>query len=195
MRKQFSLTVDAWIREAEEAGKLVEDLEARIKNNNPEEARLRDSARSKLSELAVKLDRLESLLHNPPSKPLLTDQDLDFRWKMLSDMQLRTKAVALSVFTFSSMSRPASFPTEDTKEKSKAVNSSNQDHLKTTSFKGDPELLEPLVLDNSTQSQVQLKLSSSFMPKSCLLTTCWVILLTLGAAALLVLLVIVCAVI
>ncbi|KAH8491077.1 hypothetical protein H0E87_023276, partial [Populus deltoides] len=64
--------MDAWIREAQEATKLVEDIESRIKNKDlAEENRFRDIAQSKLIEAGVKLDRLESLLHNPPSKPAL----------------------------------------------------------------------------------------------------------------------------
>lgn len=66
-----SLVKDAWIREAEEASSLVEDLEAKTKNKHPDQLSLREIARSKLLELGVKLDRLESLLHNPPSKPIL----------------------------------------------------------------------------------------------------------------------------
>ena len=67
-----NIVVDAWIREAEEGLRLVEDLENRIKNNrNPEQFSLRSTAGSKLLELGVKLDRLESLLHNPHSKPIL----------------------------------------------------------------------------------------------------------------------------
>ena len=66
-----NLVIDAWIKEAEEALKLVEGLENTIKNRNPEHFSLRSTANSKLLELGVKLDRLESLLHNPPSKPNL----------------------------------------------------------------------------------------------------------------------------
>lgn len=65
---QHTLAIDAWIREAQEALKLVEDIESRIKNKDlAHELRLRD----KLLEVGVKLDRLESLLHNPPLKPIL----------------------------------------------------------------------------------------------------------------------------
>lgn len=66
-----SLVIDAWIREAEEASKLVEDLGTKYKNKSPEQWRLRDNGLSKLLGLGVKLDRLESLLRNPPSKPIL----------------------------------------------------------------------------------------------------------------------------
>ncbi|BBH06684.1 hypothetical protein Prudu_018406 [Prunus dulcis] len=68
-----SLVKDAWIIEAEEASSLVEDLEAKTKNKYPDQLSLREIARSKLLELGVKLDRLESLLHNPPSKPILSE--------------------------------------------------------------------------------------------------------------------------
>ncbi|XP_059598598.1 uncharacterized protein LOC104881413 isoform X6 [Vitis vinifera] len=65
-----SLFINAWIREAQEASRLVENLEIKIENN-PQQA-LGDTARSNLFDLGIKLDRLESLLHNPPSKPILS---------------------------------------------------------------------------------------------------------------------------
>lgn len=70
---RYSLAIDAWIREAEEASRLVEDLEIKFKNNNSEQWIHRDSSSvlSKLLEIGGKLDRLESLLRNPPSKPIL----------------------------------------------------------------------------------------------------------------------------
>ena len=72
--KQY-LVVDAWLREAQEAEKLVEEIDGRVKNKSQEQQQqsLSDDiiARSKLLEVGVKLDRLESLLRNPPSKPIL----------------------------------------------------------------------------------------------------------------------------
>lgn len=59
------LAVDSWMREAQEALTALEDLETKIKNQSME------IGRSKLVEVGVKLDRLEALLHNPPSKPIL----------------------------------------------------------------------------------------------------------------------------
>lgn len=71
MVKRFP-AMDAWMREAAEAARLIDDLEIRIKNRSPDLPHgLKDSAKPKLLELGVKLDRLESLLHNPPSKPIL----------------------------------------------------------------------------------------------------------------------------
>ncbi|KAM4119451.1 hypothetical protein ACJW30_03G060500 [Castanea mollissima] len=143
-----NLVIDAWIKEAEEALKLVEGLENTIKNRNPEHFSLRSTAKSKLLELGVKLDRLESLLHNPPSKPNLTDEDLKFRWKMLSDIQLRTREVALSLYAFPSPNRSGGLPTAvaDAKEKSAAIKSCCQDQMKASSSKENSELLEPLVM-------------------------------------------------
>ncbi|GKV53404.1 hypothetical protein SLEP1_g59932, partial [Rubroshorea leprosula] len=88
MHKQ-SLMVDAWMREAQEALKLVEDVETRVKNKNPhpeqqreENLRLTEIARSKLFEVGVKIDRLESLLHNPPSKPIFAIAELMKIWNI-----------------------------------------------------------------------------------------------------------------
>lgn len=71
------LIMDAWLKEAEEASQWVEDLERRLHHclnlgqSTSMGVTLVDSARSKLLQLGVKLDRLESLLRNPPPKPIL----------------------------------------------------------------------------------------------------------------------------
>ncbi|KAJ6974641.1 hypothetical protein NC653_030689 [Populus alba x Populus x berolinensis] len=125
MNHECCLVMDAWIREAQEATKLVEDIESRIRNKDlAEENRLRDIAQSKLIEAGVKLDRLESLLHNPPSKPALTREDSEFRWKMLSDLQLRTRALALRLYT--STKRAGGFLASTTTGTSRATNSLDQ---------------------------------------------------------------------
>ncbi|KAK4850447.1 hypothetical protein QYF36_006841 [Acer negundo] len=67
MMSRQNLVIDAWMREAQEAVKLVEDIETRVKSkNNIVEV----ATKSKLLEVGVKLDRLESLLHKsqPPFK-------------------------------------------------------------------------------------------------------------------------------
>ncbi|XP_027352538.1 uncharacterized protein LOC113863234 isoform X1 [Abrus precatorius] len=89
--------MDAWLREAEEASQWVEDLESKALNSSVSVSIIH-SARSKLLELGAKLDRLESLLRNPPPKPILTDEDLDFRWTLFSDIQLRTRTLARSIY-------------------------------------------------------------------------------------------------
>ncbi|KAF8401708.1 hypothetical protein HHK36_012654 [Tetracentron sinense] len=176
----YALLGDAWIREAEEASRMIEDIETRIKDKNPEQ-RLRDSARWKLLELGPKLDRLESLLHNPPAKPILTDQDLDLRRNMLSEIQLRTRAMALSLYALQFTNSPGNLPTLDTKEAAK-TSCYDQEHIKVSLSKQDNELLTPLVSDDSIQSQLQ---SSFLVSKRWLLKACWVVFVILGAAALL----------
>ncbi|GKV27361.1 hypothetical protein SLEP1_g36539 [Rubroshorea leprosula] len=152
MQKQ-SLMVDAWMREAQEALKLVEDVETRVKNKNPhqeeeeedENLRLTEIARSKLFEVGVKVDRLESLLRNPPSKPILTNEDLEYRWKMLSDIQLRTRVLALSLYAIPSPNRPESLPTACTVENIRTVNRDEPDQMKASISEDDPEMLRPLI--------------------------------------------------
>lgn len=78
MASQQIVVFDAWIHEVEEAMQLAEDIESRIRERDSLQAVGGDpnyvlaGARRKLMLLATKLDRLESLLHNPPVKPVLT---------------------------------------------------------------------------------------------------------------------------
>ncbi|KAG6750621.1 hypothetical protein POTOM_045126 [Populus tomentosa] len=211
MNHECCLVMDAWIREAQEATKLVEDIESRIKNKDlAEENRLRDIAQSKLIEAGVKLDRLESLLHNPPSKPALyvpypshlslmgqwfyrTREDSEFRWKMLSDLQLRTRALALRLYT--STKRAGGFLVSTTTGTSRTTNSLDQDQKRKLLSKFDPELLTLLTSEDTAQDQVQFKDSGSFVSTSLIKKVCWTFCLILGAAALLFVLVIISAVI
>ncbi|XP_022746590.1 uncharacterized protein LOC111296505 [Durio zibethinus] len=180
MYKQ-ALMGDAWMREAQEASKLMEDIETRVNNMNPtlkhQENRLLDSAaRSKLLEAGIKLDRLESLLRNPPSKPVLTKEDLDYRWKMLSDMQMRTKTLALSLYAVPTSSRPGYLTPGNTKATNTTVNDHKQDETKTLSSTEDPEeLVKPLISnDGTTQSQVQMKQCGSSTSLSLLWKVFWI---------------------
>ncbi|KAK7317348.1 hypothetical protein RJT34_01492 [Clitoria ternatea] len=93
--------MDAWLREAEEALWWMEDLESRICHKNFNFS-VTNSARSKVLDLDVKLDRLESLLCNPPPNPSY----LDFRWKLFSDIQLRTRTLARSLYALPCPTRP-----------------------------------------------------------------------------------------
>ncbi|XVF31186.1 hypothetical protein REPUB_Repub16aG0123800 [Reevesia pubescens] len=197
-----ALMGDAWIREAQEASKLVEDIETRVINSNnptlkPQEKRVVDiTACSKLLEAGIKLDRLESLLRNPPSKPILTNEDLDYRWKMLSDMQLRTKALALSLYALPTSSRPGYLNPGDTKATNRTVNDYEQDQTKTVSSKDDPELFRLLISNDAMmQSQVQMKQCGTSTSLSFLRKVFWIFGAVLGLAALIFILVLVCAVI
>ncbi|CAK7340920.1 unnamed protein product [Dovyalis caffra] len=182
MNREYSLVTDAWMREAQEATKLVEDIESRIKNKDlAEESTLRDPAQKKLIEAGVKLDRLESLLHNPHSKPILyvpslshlaptskcfyrTREDLEFRWKMLSDLQLRTRALALSLYTLTKRTGGLLASTSGTNgttnsHRDQALtgdpNSDLVDQRRKLLSNVDPELLIPLSSEDATLDQVQ----------------------------------------
>jgi hypothetical protein len=69
---------DAWMREAGEAKQLVDEIESHIRERdsvmaagaNPSHHVL-TAARRKLMVVGTKLDRLESLIQNPPAKPIL----------------------------------------------------------------------------------------------------------------------------
>ncbi|XP_043690690.1 uncharacterized protein LOC122641497 [Telopea speciosissima] len=179
---QQPLLGDAWIREAQEASRLIEEMESRIKDQNPGQS-IRDSARRKLLELGPKLDRLESLLHNPPAKPILTDQDLDLRRNMLSDLQLRTREIALSLYRLQVTTSPGSLPIKAIEDPAKMISSYGQDYTKTTFSKQEHELLVSLARRQTI----------SLGWKRWIWNVCRVIFLVLAAAALLLVLVIVCA--
>lgn len=191
MANRQHLVVDAWLREAQEAAKLVEEIDGRVKNKRQEQQQhsLSDDiiARSKLLEVGVKLDRLESLLHNPPSKPILTNEDLELRWKMLSDIQLRTKALAVSLYAMPSPTpkRQGGLPAADTRGTDIHADSYDQGQMRASFAKDESELLEPLVAIRR----------SSFISMTLLWKICRTIVIILGAAAFLLVLVIVCAVI
>lgn len=206
MYKQ-ALMGDAWIREAQEVGNLVEDIEARSVNNNknknpiPKHHQQQNrllldvaAARSKLFEAGIKLDRLESLLRNPPSKPILTNEDLDYRWKLVSDMRRRTKALALSLYALpTTSSRPGP---ENTKETNITANDYEKDQTKTLSAKEDSELFLPLMSNDGTmQSQEQIKRCGSSTTLSLLQKVFWFFGAVLGSAALIFILFVICAVI
>ncbi|XP_057812599.1 uncharacterized protein LOC131026687 isoform X2 [Cryptomeria japonica] len=70
---------DAWMREAGEAKQLVDEIESHIRERDSVMAAGADpsyhvltAARRKLMVVGTKLDRLESLIHNPPTKPILS---------------------------------------------------------------------------------------------------------------------------
>ncbi|KAK9137332.1 hypothetical protein Sjap_007926 [Stephania japonica] len=63
---RHSCVADAWIREAEEASKLLQQMESNLDNHHNHE-----TIQWKLFELGPKIGRLESLLRNPPTIPIL----------------------------------------------------------------------------------------------------------------------------
>ncbi|CAN1761365.1 hypothetical protein LINPERHAP1_LOCUS7879 [Linum perenne] len=74
--EEHLLGVDPWMKEAQEASNIIEDLENKWRSSMDDEqtspaAPAASADQFKLVEVGIKLDRLESLLHNPPSKPIL----------------------------------------------------------------------------------------------------------------------------
>ncbi|KAJ1385156.1 hypothetical protein SESBI_41941 [Sesbania bispinosa] len=184
--------MDAWLREAEEASQWVEDLETRLDHKNNLNVSVDDSARSKLLQLGVRLDRLESLLLNPPTKPILTHEDLDFRWKMLSDIQQRTRTLARSLYALPFPNRPRNVSATGSKEYNINTDNHDQDLLKTSYSQGQSELLKPLLSDDANRSQVLFQ-PISLMSRISLWKACSTIFLFLGLAALLFVVVLLCA--
>ncbi|KAK9137333.1 hypothetical protein Sjap_007927 [Stephania japonica] len=176
---RHSCVADAWIREAEEASKLLQQMESKLDNHHNHE-----TIQWKLFELGPKIGRLESLLRNPPTIPILSDQDLEQRQKMLTEIQLQTRAVALRLLPSQVTKSPGDLPTPE-KGTTITVSSSDQDHLKATVCSEEEELSTPLVGMHSVGISIK-----KWIWKACLISF-----LALVAAALLVVLYIVCALI
>ncbi|RVW13045.1 hypothetical protein CK203_101922 [Vitis vinifera] len=112
-----------------------------------------------------------------------TDRDLDFRWKMLSNIQLRTRVVFQSLYALPSKERSGNLATGDAKETSASDIGYYQDHTKVTFSQEDLELLMPLITDDATRSQLQITLSNSFASQNLHWRICRVILVILGGGA------------
>ncbi|CAN1761369.1 hypothetical protein LINPERHAP1_LOCUS7879 [Linum perenne] len=140
--EEHLLGVDPWMKEAQEASNIIEDLENKWRSSM-------DAASAdqfKLVEVGIKLDRLESLLHNPPSKPILREREFELRWKMLSDFRLRTRALADILYQSSSSKRPVE-ESVDASEFSRSIESHEQAHMKHSFFRHDQEeVLQHLVM-------------------------------------------------
>ncbi|XP_028790280.1 uncharacterized protein LOC114746225 isoform X1 [Neltuma alba] len=183
---KIPLIIDAWLREAQEASRWLEDLESRIKHERLIHPTSVHSARSKLLELGAKLDRLESLLRNLPAKPILTDEDVEYRWKMLKDIQLRTKSLVSSISAVPSQDWPRDVPAADSEECNVSPDSYDQDQTKTSYPRDSAELLKPLVSDAASRSE------GHAMPMFWVWKACSTIFLFLALAALLFLIALLC---
>eukprot|EP00249_Psilotum_nudum_P011624 c23283_g1_i1 orf=402-1112(+) len=97
--------LDAWLKEFEEAMGLADDVAARIRERDSiiasggDPSRLVSSTRRKITVLGSSLDRLESLLQNPPAKPTLHEKELYRRQDMLLGIRYKTKQMAASLST------------------------------------------------------------------------------------------------
>ncbi|KAH7415146.1 hypothetical protein KP509_14G030000 [Ceratopteris richardii] len=96
---------DTWLKEFEEAAKLADDITGRlrereiIQSTGGDPSHLIVSTRRKITVLGTCLDRLESLLQNPPEKPILSKEEIHRRQDMLLGIRLRTKQMAASFST------------------------------------------------------------------------------------------------
>ncbi|CAN1285440.1 hypothetical protein LINPERPRIM_LOCUS18995 [Linum perenne] len=184
--EEHLLGVDPWMKEAQEASNIIEDLENKWRSSMDAAS----ADQSKLVEVGIKLDRLESLLHNPPSKPILREREFELRWKMLSDFRLRTRALADILYQSSSSKRPVE-ESVDASEFSRSIESHEQAHMKHSFFRHDQEeVLQHLVTDDASRYQAQENHSGTV---SLVERACWTVFIIVGAALLLFVLIFICS--
>ncbi len=76
-RDETEKEMDSWLKEFQEALQLADDIEAGVEERNKlpahssEGTRIVSASRRKLTRLNTKLDRLDSLLQNPPLRTSL----------------------------------------------------------------------------------------------------------------------------
>jgi hypothetical protein len=76
-REREEKEMDSWLKEFQEALQLADDIEAGVEERNKlpahssEGTRIVSASRRKLTRLNTKLDRLDSLLQNPPLRTSL----------------------------------------------------------------------------------------------------------------------------
>ncbi|KAJ7187533.1 hypothetical protein O6H91_Y535500 [Diphasiastrum complanatum] len=94
---------DSWMKECEEAMRLADDVSALVTHrvsmllSGLDPSRLLPTIRQKLTMLVTKLDRLESLLRNPPVNVNLSDKELLRREDLLLQIRTKTKEIAGSL--------------------------------------------------------------------------------------------------
>ncbi|XP_054798611.1 uncharacterized protein LOC129303350 isoform X2 [Prosopis cineraria] len=117
-------------------------------------------------------------------------EDVEYRWKMLKDIQLRTKSLVSSVSAVPSPDWPRDvLATADTEECNVGPDYCDQDQTK-TSYQDNIELLKPLLQDAGSRSEGQV--SSSSMSMYWVWKACSAILLFLALAALIFFLALLC---
>jgi len=95
--------MDSWLKEFQEALQLADDIEAGVEERNKlpahssEGTRIVSASRRKLTRFNTKLDRLESLLQNPPLRTSLNEKELYRRQDMLLTIRFKSKQMAASV--------------------------------------------------------------------------------------------------
>ncbi|KAJ0975699.1 hypothetical protein J5N97_017664 [Dioscorea zingiberensis] len=98
--KVMASAVDSWMKEFNEASKLADDVSSMISErtslppSGPETQRHTSTIRRKITILGTRLDTLESLLANLPTKRVITEKELQKRESMLSTLRSKTKQMA-----------------------------------------------------------------------------------------------------
>ncbi|GLJ05353.1 hypothetical protein SUGI_0016710 [Cryptomeria japonica] len=168
---------DAWMREAGEAKQLVDEIESHIRERDSVMAAGADpsyhvltAARRKLMVVGTKLDRLESLIHNPPTKPILSERDLHSRKNMILDMRQQLKQLALSLCTLQSSKKSsvqdAKANLQLEKEKVTCPNNSNLSYFQGQNVKDKEPLCSEtdkkhMVISVEEESNLQIPLLES----------------------------------
>ncbi|XP_065851982.1 uncharacterized protein [Euphorbia lathyris] len=168
---------DAWMNEAQEMSNMVEDIESKIKNEDLEnQKRLTDNSKSKLFQVGIKLDRLDSLLHNPHSKPIFGFAEQRKIWNS-GGTCFQNSGEEQDHWLSLSIHHPL-----------------QRDHMKSFFYLDDLDMHKPLIVsDEATQSRDQMRQSGCYTIITVLRILGWIICLVLGGAALLFLLIIICS--
>ncbi|XP_028790281.1 uncharacterized protein LOC114746225 isoform X2 [Neltuma alba] len=119
-------------------------------------------------------------------RPNPSYEDVEYRWKMLKDIQLRTKSLVSSISAVPSQDWPRDVPAADSEECNVSPDSYDQDQTKTSYPRDSAELLKPLVSDAASRSE------GHAMPMFWVWKACSTIFLFLALAALLFLIALLC---
>ncbi|OAE21983.1 hypothetical protein AXG93_4382s1140 [Marchantia polymorpha subsp. ruderalis] len=156
---------DSWLKEFEEAMRLADDILARINERNMmlasgnDPTRLVSATRRKITMLGTKLDRLESLLQNPPIKPSISEKEMYRRQDMLLGIRFRTKQMAAALSTSQPSNRATLMGTDSRSAPPEETSRTTVTHMKKLWYEG--ELLLFIVEKGRSCGQ----LLSDFPPK------------------------------
>ncbi|KAM0950696.1 putative target SNARE coiled-coil domain-containing protein [Dioscorea sansibarensis] len=96
----MAFAMDSWMKESNEASKLADDISTMISErkslppSGPEIQHHTSAIRRKLTILGTRLDTLDSLLSDLPTKRAITEKELHKREDLLSNLRSKTKQMA-----------------------------------------------------------------------------------------------------
>ncbi|XP_039146315.1 syntaxin-52-like [Dioscorea cayenensis subsp. rotundata] len=96
----MAFAMDSWMKEFNEASKLADDISTMISErksllpSGPETQRHTSAIRRKLTILGTRLDTLDSLLSDLPTKRAITEREVHKREDLLSNLKSKTKQMA-----------------------------------------------------------------------------------------------------